>query len=201
MEENIFCTKCGSENPANAMFCHSCGGALSQLVNQAERASSPVHGLPGKYPKASLGNRFGAAVLDTLIIFCLALPAIIFFGLAIAELGDYWGDEGSAYGMMFFAGLLYIALPLPYSFIKDGLGKGQSWGKKATGLMVVCLSDNTPCTKGKSFLRGLIMGLLGIIPYVGWMVEPIIVLVDVDGRRLGDRAADTQVIDVLNYTG
>ena len=199
MEENIFCTKCVSENPTDAIFCRSCGEALSQLVNQAERASSPVHGLTVKYPKASLGNRFGAAVLDALIVFGLALPAITFFVSAIP--GVFYASHGPAEGTMFLAGLLYIALPLPYSFIKDGLGKGQSWGKKATGLMVVCLSDNTPCTKGKSFLRGLIMGLLGIIPYVGWMVEPIIVLVDVDGRRLGDRAADTQVIDVLNYTG
>ena len=67
--------------------------------------------------------------------------------------------------------------------------------------MVVCLKDNTPCTKGKSFLRGLIMVLLGIIPYVGWLIEPLIVLADDEGRRLGGRAADTQVIDVLDYTG
>ena len=197
----MYCNICGKENPVDAKFCHSCGGGIGKAISKPDQVLPQSAAIPGKYSKAPLGNRFGAAILDALIVFGLALPAIILFFVTIAELSDYWGDEESAYGMLFFAGLLYIALPLPYSIIKDGLGKGQSWGKKATGLMVVCLKDNTPCTKGKSFLRGLIMVLLGIIPYVGWLIEPIIVLADDEGRRLGDRAADTQVIDVLDYTG
>ena len=38
-----------------------------------------------------------------------------------------------------------------------------------------------------------------IIPFVGWLIEPIIVLADGYGRKLGDRAANTQVIEKLYY--
>jgi|TARA_B100001971_G_C18086690_1_gene481302 uncharacterized RDD family membrane protein YckC len=88
---------------------------------------------------------------------------------------------------------------LTYNFIKDGLGKGQSWGKKAVGLMVIHLSDKTPCSLSQSLLRNLIMILLGIIPFIGWLIEPIIVLSTKDGRRLGDRAANTQVVEIKKH--
>ncbi|MDD4118812.1 MAG: RDD family protein [Kiritimatiellae bacterium] len=106
---------------------------------------------------------------------------------------DYYNSE-EAIPLFIMAGFLYL-IPLSYNFIKDGLGNGQSWGKKAVGLMVIHLSDKTPCSFGQSFLRNLILVLLGIIPIVGWLIEPIIVLASEDGRRLGDKAANTQVIE------
>ncbi|NQT35606.1 RDD family protein, partial [bacterium] len=83
-------------------------------------------------------------------------------------------------------------------FIKDGLGNGQSWGKRAVGLMVVQLIDDTPCTKLKSSLRGLVTMLLGAVPF-GSFVEPIMVIATKDGRRLADMAAETKVIHIENY--
>jgi uncharacterized RDD family membrane protein YckC len=40
---------------------------------------------------------------------------------------------------------------------------------------------------------------LNVIPILGQLVEPITVLTSDDGRRLGDRAAGTQVVDVSTY--
>jgi len=88
---------------------------------------------------------------------------------------------------------------LIYNSIKDGLGQGQSWGKKKLDLMVVNLDNNTPCDKKKSFFRNFISGLVFIIPFVGWLIESIMVLVTEDGRKLGDKAANTQVIDKRNF--
>lgn len=65
--------------------------------------------------------------------------------------------------------------------------------------MVVSLSDSLSCNKGQSFIRNLISGLITMIPFVGWLVEPIIVLATPDGRKLGDKVANTQVIDVKFY--
>ena len=111
---------------------------------------------------------------------------------------DSYYDKDGAIGFFFFAFLFYI-IPLVYNFIKDGLGQGQSWGKKALDLMVVNLDNNAPCDKGKSFFRNFISGLVAIIPFVGWLIEPIMVLATEDGRKLGDKAANTQVIDKNNF--
>ena len=81
-----------------------------------------------------------------------------------------------------------------YGFIKDGLGRGQSIGKKKMRLMVVHLQSNAPCSKSQSALRALVMTGLHLIPYLGWLVEPVLVMAAAGGRRLGDQAAGTQVI-------
>ncbi|HMC98722.1 MAG TPA: zinc ribbon domain-containing protein, partial [Ferruginibacter sp.] len=77
------------------------------------------------YPKASLGNRFVAALLDGLIGVGLCIPVVLFF-LAM----DNVRDEGNGAAIVLFAIILYL-IPITYSFIKDGLGQGQSWGKRA----------------------------------------------------------------------
>jgi uncharacterized RDD family membrane protein YckC len=88
---------------------------------------------------------------------------------------------------------------LYYSFTKDGRPGGQSIGKKTMGLMVVHLQTNQPCTRGQSALRYLVLFLFNLVPYIGWLVEPIVTLSAAGGRRLGDSAAGTQVIKATDY--
>jgi uncharacterized RDD family membrane protein YckC len=56
-----------------------------------------------------------------------------------------------------------------------------------------------PCSTGESSTRTLVGGLVGAAPLIGWVVEPGLVLFSSDGRRLGDKAAGTQVIDRAAY--
>jgi len=86
-----------------------------------------------------------------------------------------------------------------YGFLKDGQDRGQSIGKKKLGLMVVHLPTNAPCNRSQSALRALVMGATNVIPYLGWLIEPIAALAAEGGRRLGDHAAGTQVIAVDSY--
>ena len=86
-----------------------------------------------------------------------------------------------------------------YTFTKDGRPGGQSIGKKMMGLMVVHLESNQPCTMGQSALRHLVLFLLDLVPYLGWLIEPIVLLSAAGGRRLGDMAAGTQVILAAGY--
>ena len=87
------------------------------------------------YPKADIGNRIVAHLLDSVIC---------------------------------FIGCLFLVIPgLAYSFIMDGLGKGQSIGKKNRELMLINTSTNTPCTIGESAIRALIMIGFGVIPFIG----------------------------------
>ena len=86
----MYCNICGKENPVDAKFCHSCGGGIGKAISKPDQVLPQSAAIPGKYSKAPLGNRFGAAILDALIVFGLALPAIILFFVAIAKLSDYW---------------------------------------------------------------------------------------------------------------
>jgi uncharacterized RDD family membrane protein YckC len=187
------CIKCGKVYPADTKFCPDDGGAVIPEALRYVNANVSNRNANGVYAKASLGNRFLASLLDGLIIIGLAIPAIIFYAIGIDQSRSW--DNDNADRMFVGAAFLYI-IPLIYSFIKDGIGNGQSWGKKALGLMVVYLPTNTPCTKGTSALRALIGGLISAIPFVGWLVEPIMVLATEDGRRLADKAASTQVVEV-----
>jgi uncharacterized RDD family membrane protein YckC len=165
---------------------------------QAPAGAPPYGGYPGAqagamYPKASLGARFVAMLVDGLIF---AVPGVIFIvGAVFAGKADN-GALAAILGVL--GGLIYI-WAVVYAFIKDGRPNGQSIGKKMMDLMVVHLPTNQPCSKGQSAGRCGIMLLLNMIPYVGWLIEPIVAMAASDGRRLGDKAANTQVIAVSAY--
>jgi uncharacterized RDD family membrane protein YckC len=188
------CVRCEKVYSADTKFCPDDGGAV---IPEALRYGQ-MWLKSDFYPKASLGDRFLASLLDGFFTAMLSLPALIIYFVGMAKLTSYRGEDEAAV-LFFFAFFLYI-IPLVYSFIKDGLGSGQSWGKRAVGLMVVYLPNNTPCSIGASCLRCLIGSLLCLIPFIGWLIEPIMVLATEDGRRLADKAASTQVIDKKLYT-
>jgi uncharacterized RDD family membrane protein YckC len=144
----------------------------------------------GGYPPGGLAPRFGATMLDLLIGLVFLLPGLLAL-LSKFDVGMSEGDE-----MLLVGGAIAA---FAYGFVKDGLGRGQSLGKRATGLMVVHLPTNRPCSIGRSAVRTLVLYLSNVLPFVGWLIEPILVIVTQDRRRLGDRAASTQVIRVADY--
>ena len=201
MNNKQFCPKCGAENTMDATFCSKCGNNLA-LAQQAATVAvtNPSYAAPNpyaatspapqytpilqmNYPKAGIGSRFLAHLVDSLIAGLPMLPGALLISAKRTE----------GFGML----LLVIAgiWAVYYGFCKDGMVGGQSHGKRMNGLMVVSLTTNQTCTKGKSCLRAL--GLA--IPYIGGIVEIIMVLVTDKGRRLGDKFADTQVIEVSQY--
>ena len=192
------CVRCGKEYPADTKFCPDDGGAV---IAEAYRlppssATQPAVGAPGdKYPKADLLKRFGAYIIDRLICTGLAIPAIVFVFFGIIQLEEYGNNSGLVFVII---GFISVVIPAVYYFIKDGLVNGQSWGKRAVGLMVVQIIDDAPCTKLKSSLRGLITMLIGSVP-LGSFVEPILVIATKNGRRLADLAAETKVIHIEDY--
>ena len=184
------CVICGNIYSSETKFCPKDGGAV---IPEAYRFahSGNVNTSATLYPnKASLGSRFVASLLDGLICVGLSIPAIIFF-----VIGDVSQGSSGSVSFFFLAFLLYF-IPLFYTFIKDGLGEGQSWGKKAMDIKVIHVSDNTNCTKRTSALRALISVLINLIPFIGWLIEPIMVLATPDGRRLADKAAGTMVVNI-----
>ncbi|NLG79689.1 MAG: RDD family protein [Firmicutes bacterium] len=142
------------------------------------------------YPKADLGKRFVAALIDGVIAGILTVVIPILGGLL-----------GAAYTLTKDA--------LVFQLTKDAQWKNRSVGKKVMGLQVVNLGggdvDMTISLKRNVTLA--IGSLLAAIPLLGLLVAPLVggvlglieivlVLTDAAGRRLGDKWANTQVIAV-----
>jgi uncharacterized RDD family membrane protein YckC len=150
-------------------------------------------GAAALHPRAPLGARFVAAILDGLV-------GLVPLGVSGGATALAFAADSTALGVLF--GLALAAAfgwAIYYSFTKDGRPGGQSIGKKAMGLMVVHLPTNQPCNRSQSAVRYLVLFGLNLIPYVGWLVEPVVTLAAAGGRRLGDSAAGTQVVAVGDY--
>jgi uncharacterized RDD family membrane protein YckC len=143
-----------------------------------------------RHPKASIARRFIAAAIDSVIVIggWTLIPPIVL----LTSSTKYENAASIPVIILFLSTLCY-------AFLRDAR-RGQSLGKRAARLMVISLSTGRPCGARDSAFRSLVLILSGVlIPGIGWLIEPIVALVDKDGRRLGDRAADTQVIELSSY--
>jgi uncharacterized RDD family membrane protein YckC len=145
---------------------------------------------PGTSGKADLGKRFIAGIIDA------AIAAVVGF---IPVIGGFIGAA--------------------YMLLRDGLNyefmDHRSVGKKLMKLRPVALDGgkidiNTSVKRNWMFALGAVTQVLVIIPVFGWVLIPIvglaaliivvveIVLVfnDGEGRRWGDKLANTKVIEV-----
>jgi uncharacterized RDD family membrane protein YckC len=73
-----------------------------------------------------------------------------------------------------------------YYLFADGLHGGQSFAKRWLGMQVVHASTGAPCTFGQSFVRNLMLAVLGPLDWIFIFGER--------HQRLGDHAANTIVI-------
>lgn len=183
------CIKCGTEYSKDVKFCPKDGGIVatqSTLEKDNRKNFSDL-----ELPKAPLEKRFLAYILDGIVASLLAIPAILVYINGITKLVKSSGDAT----FTFIISVLLSFLPIVYSLLKDGLGKGQSIGKRAVGLKVIDLNDNTSCNFKQSFIRNIMFVLFGLIFLIGAFIEPVIVLISEDGRRVGDKVANTHVIE------
>ncbi|MFW6287457.1 MAG: RDD family protein [bacterium] len=141
------------------------------------------------YKKVDFMPRFLAALIDGVIgwvpVFIPVIGALI----------------GAAY--------LLLKDGVMYQFTKDDEWKNRSIGKKIMKLEVVKLDEGYVdlAVSAKRNIPLIIGSIIAIIPLLGWVLGPIIsiafiiieliaYLSDDTGRRLGDRWANTQVIQV-----
>jgi uncharacterized RDD family membrane protein YckC len=132
-----------------------------------------TRGFVSPYAKADLKKRTAAAAIDVgLVVMCVV-------GFRI---------QGSV--MFLLAAVLYLLL-------RDALlVPGQSVGKFLMGLIVVNLDQGRPCSRVAAAKRNAIFIVPGL-NVVAACLEAATLVRDPQGQRLGDRIANTQVVEGL----
>jgi uncharacterized RDD family membrane protein YckC len=95
MPDNVFCSKCGTQQPGTAQFCQKCGGALwpgGAAVRPAQ-AAAPAYAQPVSYsqpvayapaqasPYAGFWIRLLAYILDRIVVGIVATPLYLVLAL------------------------------------------------------------------------------------------------------------------------
>jgi uncharacterized RDD family membrane protein YckC len=168
MEGAMKCPKCGLINRETALRC-DCGldfpsGTMMESYIRCELV--PFGNL------ATLGQRLVGQLLDSLVAF-----AAIIVGLLPIAISQRLGGITLIFGLVF--AFFYI-------LFADGFKGGQSYGKRITKTAVIDATTGTPCTFAKSFVRNLLLSLLGIIDWA--------FIFGRKRQRLGDKAANTLVV-------
>ena len=125
--------------------------------------------LVSPYAKADVRKRLFAATRD-------GVPVITTWLL-------YW-DSGSP---------LFLVIGAGYLLLRDSM-RGQSLGKLLLGLVVISPETGRPCTLKGSVWRNVLFLIPGA-NVVAIFLEAITVVRDPQGQRLGDKLAQTQVIE------
>jgi hypothetical protein len=126
-------------------------------------------GLVSPYGKADVRRRQFAAGVDALLV----ATSCVF----------YWNSNSIA----------YLLVGAAYLVLRDGMG-GHSVGKLLFGLTVITLVTGRPSTLRDSIRRNLMLLLPGA-NVAAVFLEAITIVRDRQGQRLGDRLAQTQVVD------
>jgi uncharacterized RDD family membrane protein YckC len=123
-------------------------------------------------PLASRSNRLSGQILDGLVG-----GAPFLLGVVLSSLSDTLGSG------LVMIGIVWSAF---YYLFADGFPGGQSLGKRWLGMEVIDAERGTPCTFWQSFIRNLLLAVLGPIDWVFIFGDR--------HQRLGDKAAGTIVV-------
>jgi uncharacterized RDD family membrane protein YckC len=156
MPENlIFCSKCGTQNPATAQFCQSCGLTISSGL-APNQAAAPARAYAAAPPAAYVAApavpyggfwiRFLAHLIDHVILGAVAAPLFFIMVLpAIIRIARQAEQDQEPSPEMIVAivssAFVYIALAFVGQWLYEALLTSSSWqatiGKRVLRLNVV----------------------------------------------------------------
>lgn len=144
------------------------------------------------YRTAGLATRIAAATIDYLIIFIILLVVLFFMAALIAATIGSSPSAGQADSTATVLGVLYISLVffiiIGYFTIAEVVTGGKTPGKSAFGLRVIRIQGGAP-QLWECFARNILL----VVDLMG--VGPILMFFQSQGRRLGDFAAGTLVVN------
>lgn len=144
---------------------------------------------------ASFGRRLLASLLDVLVVFGINIVLGLAVGFVIGFLSAFSTDDTRnllVSSLQEVLGLVQMVIGYAYFIYFTGK-KGQTWGKKWTGIKVVTMDTSAPPGYLTAFLREVIFKLIsGIVFLLGylWMIR------DPKKQTWHDKLAHTVVIRV-----
>jgi uncharacterized RDD family membrane protein YckC len=140
---------------------------------------------------ASLGQRLGAALLDSLVAVVCAVPIIIGADLSESSSGDPSGDT-----VLIAIGAIALLALMIYNIVLL-VTRGQTLGKKWLDIRIADYQTNENAGAVKALLlRGFVNGLFGLVPLLG-SIYPIVDICFIfreDRRCIHDLLAGTHVV-------
>jgi uncharacterized RDD family membrane protein YckC len=133
---------------------------------------------------ARIGSRSVAAMIDAIVKLVALWLVVLLFGQLVVL------DGAAAQAILL---VVILAVTMGYPVAMETLWRGRTLGKAAMGLRVV-RDDGGPIRFRHAFIRGLLAAVVEL-PGFTLFVAPIVTsLVNEHGKRLGDIAAGTLVI-------
>jgi uncharacterized RDD family membrane protein YckC len=173
---------------------------LPRVHDPVPAAPLPPVSLPARpgLPPASLGTRFGAHLLDGLIVTGGLL--VVYLLMLVLATGAAWLLGNVSYtaanavaGVLTFVGAIaYIAVPVGY--VIWGWANGQTLGKRALKIAVVDVQTGQPIGASRAIIRYLMMAVMGLPCYLGYLS-----ILAADGRGWHDKAANSRVVVCLDW--
>lgn len=148
-----------------------------------------------EHRKSSRGKRLGAVLLDGLINGIWIAP--LGLGLLRADRVKKGAMPGSLTTGLMLLGLGLMVVLIVINCVMVHL-HGQTLGKRALDIAIVRTNGERVSLRRYIFLRVLPVGVVGAIPYAGWLMalgDPLMIFGQ-QRRCLHDLIADTIVVDV-----
>lgn len=166
------------------------GGGGSRWWDGTTWGAQPVS--PVRPPLASIGARFGAILIDALIVAVAVVVMMLPVAVVVGALGSQDGGiEIAAPVIGLIAYLVILALGFSYWIVLEAGPYGQTVGKWVTGVRVVSAADGGRLPLGRSVGRTLSRSFLSGILYLGYLWA----FIDDRRRTWHDSLADTVVIE------
>lgn len=196
----VRCARCGDS------FCWDCYVDLGGLPFCAECKVQRLLDLragvlpaAGRLHLASIGRRFGALVLDWLIVTVplVVLTLVLTFGILIPRgLMKPGADDGLFAGVQFLLQLTLAGLGFVAGILYQGIQlsrSGQTIGKKVIGLKVVS-PDGSDIRPGQAWTRAVVQKAFTLLSCLGILINYLTAF-GVERTCVHDMAAKTRVVD------
>lgn len=192
----MYCQKCGAQNDDQAAFCDKCGAALQKA---GPAPSAEVVATPGAVQYAGFWRRFGAAVIDGLIMGAVQwVLQMILTGTGVVDLDKFMEDLeanpetvdfGPLIAMFWILGVVMFFVQLLYFTIMESSAKQATLGKMVLGIVATDY-EGRRISFGRALGRNLAKIISQIILFIGY----IMVAFTEKKQGLHDMIASTLVV-------